>query len=1428
MIKVLKYWRVALATATTLAFMAAPVHADPITGILIGAVGSIASGASAASVAYGLVASALSMGVNMLIAKIFAPKEKIVGVKAKLESGGDLPLSFIMGEVATAGKLVYVNQGGNDLNNKLTLVISLSELPVTSFKTDFWINSELCTIDTSVQTPSAGDFDSDAPGPGFFRVTEYDKRSDDDYNHQYCWVKFYDGTQTTADPYLLAEFGSDPDKPWTSSMVGRGCAYAIVVCRYSKKGIWSGVPEFKFVVRGIPLYDISKDSTQGGSGLQRWTDRSTWAYSENNKVMQYNIIRGISYGGKWVWGGQHKTGSNAEGYQLPPSYWRAAIAHCNENVSLAAGGTIKRYTAGCEIEVDQQPMDVIKELDKACNGYTSEYGGLWKTWAGPFGTSVYSFTDKNVIITEDQVDSLSRPIQETYNGARATYVRPSAGWVMKDAPARIFDDLVDEDGGYQLIADFDLPVVTNTNQAQRVMRTVVLDSRRQINHILQLPPDAYPLEPYDVINWNSDRNGYVNKKFVVTSIDDLHNCNQALAFRELNPSDYDWDTAYELPDSVGPLVPVRPGALALDFTATADQVDAPGGGKDKPAIRIDWSWNRPDIDLDFLRYEVRPQGGTKVVANGTIRNIEDGTRLITSSSFRFGRTYQVRAFAQPDLRGRKGTWTAWKNVTCVIVDVPSAPTLTRISDLADDGGLNFYVDVTWTLISQDSQYSIKVVNTTDSVTYFVRVDNAPATGSTARHRLPVTSGKSYTIYVRAIGADGGTPGDWSTGTSITVTKKNTAPTTPAGLAATGGSRRNKLSWTASPDADYKRTLVYASTTNDFTTATVVGRPSSDNFLHDGLANGATWYYWIVHQDRSGNDSAKHPTSNTAGVSATAVRIVEDDTDPTSPGTPTGVTLTQRTNLDEDGKAVLDLKITWSAPGGASATIGYEVNITDGTDVWNIKSDDRAVRWPVRSNVLYTVKVRAVSFNNVKGGYSSTATITPSKKVVAPTTAAGLTVASNHKRNRLKWTACPDTDYKLTNIYRNTTNSFPGGSPYDTQKGTVFVDDDLAPGTTYYYWVAHVDRSGNVGTATSSANGAAAKIVTADVTAANITTALIAPLAVTDALIYPDAVIPSKRFPQDNTNLIRDPELLEPGLWGYSGTGVSMTQHVNNAGLAPTGGSKYGFYLSTAAGGAGKITFYSAKDIPVEEGERYWARMYVGSVPNASSPVVWQASMFVDWYDTDITGAPNASPLSTATLWAAGGGLPISAIGNGFSAIAPQGAQVARLRVELEEPGAPASPTTMVVYSPSFRRQVGGYDYQDGDIMSRHIDDNAISQLFVAGSNATTSCAAGVSQLIESLAVSYDASANYCEVDVEFQNNSGTTQTMDVTLEDSNTAGASILRTWPGVILNDGRMFSQHYTDVAPSGTGKTYRLRATMVTAGTVRRDRIEAMVRNR
>lgn len=82
----------------------------------------------------------------------------------------------------------------------------------------------------------------------------------------------------------------------------------------------------------------------------------------------------------------------------------------------------------------------------------------------------------------------------------------------------------------------------------------------------------------------------------------------------------------------------------------------------------------------------------------------------------------------------------------------------------------------------------------------------------------------------------------------------------------------------------------------------------------------------------------------------------------------------------------------------------------------------------------------------------------------PNAPTGLSNASAFRSNILEWTNAGNTDLVSTEIWRATTNNIASASlvatvPYPQE---TWADTNLTSGSTYYYWVRHVDKDGNHG------------------------------------------------------------------------------------------------------------------------------------------------------------------------------------------------------------------------------------------------------------------------------------------------------------------------------------------------------------------------------
>jgi hypothetical protein len=266
----------------------------------------------------------------------------------------------------------------------------------------------------------------------------------------YAWIKYYDGTQTVADPWLVATYGADPDRPYTADMIGTGLPYAILMFRYSPTTWTSGNPGWRFELTGIPLYDPRFDTTVGGSGLQRWSDRATWTASNNPLVQAYNIKRGIELPGLGVWGG------NFPADDMPLSDWFAAMNVCDRTVVRPDGVSEPLYRTGYEIKVSDEPAAILEELYKASATQIAEVGGLWKARTGGPGLPIWFMTDDDIMISSPQELDPFPGSEQRFNGVTASCPDPDALWESQPVPDYFNAAWEAEDGGKRRLASLPL------------------------------------------------------------------------------------------------------------------------------------------------------------------------------------------------------------------------------------------------------------------------------------------------------------------------------------------------------------------------------------------------------------------------------------------------------------------------------------------------------------------------------------------------------------------------------------------------------------------------------------------------------------------------------------------------------------------------------------------------------------------------------------------------------------------------------------------------------------------------------------------------------------------------------------------------------------------------------------------------------------
>lgn len=590
---------------------------------------------------------------SLLVTSMAQQKTQEAGVRGNLEMGGDLPPHFIFGRYATAGQLRYAGtwgSSGGTPNAYLSRAIEVSCLPIRGFAA-FYVDGERVTL-ADTMTGDLG-----------YAVLEYRKGGKD-----HLWIQPYLGSQTAPDPLMLAKFGADADRPY-AGMIGRGCGYFVVTALVNRE-LFTAVPDIMAEVDGIALDDPRGDEVH-----------------DNPIVAIYTLMQGLSYGGEWVYGPQGITAANFRAANI-----EAEADKCDALRGLAGGGTERRYRIGMDIAIDEEPHGVILEILKGCAGRWSDLGGVYRFLVGAPGDPELAFTDDDLVISAGQTFDPFPGLESLYNGMTATYPEPDAGWVMTDAPPRYSSALEAEDDGRRLPFSTEFRAVPYPVQVQELMRITVEDARRFRKHTLTTPPEWWELEPLDVVAWTSARNGYADKSFLITLIEDLPTANQFVGLQETDPADYGWDSGLELPHAVTPLVVIRPTPQVMTgWAAAPGYLPDNDGVPRRPTIEVSFAAGL--VDVRAVRVQVRLSGATAPVFDGELPYDPDDTEpdALLYATLLPNTAYEVRGKYLPH-SGRETLWSnqdedgtegAWLAVTTPNILLGAADISIELSDLAD-------------------------------------------------------------------------------------------------------------------------------------------------------------------------------------------------------------------------------------------------------------------------------------------------------------------------------------------------------------------------------------------------------------------------------------------------------------------------------------------------------------------------------------------------------------------------------------------------------------------------------------------------------------------------------------------------------------------------------------------------------------------------
>jgi hypothetical protein len=165
----------------------------------------------------------------------------------------------------------------------------------------------------------------------------------------------------------------------------------------------------------------------------------------------------------------------------------------------------------------------------------------------------------------------------------------------------------------------------------------------------------------------------------------------------------------------------------------------------------------------------------------------------------------------------------------------------------------------------------------------------------------------------------------------------------------------------------------------------------------------------------------------------------------------------------DGTIISRLRVSWGSAPEPGLT-GYEVQYkrsaeSDYTSVTAARDANQTWVAPVEDGTVYDVRVRALAGTRRSAWVTGTHTI--AGKTAAPTAPTNLSVLPATTGYDIVWTASPDADYAHSELWEATSNNRAAAVQLTTLAGNRFARSGLPAATSRWFWVRHVDTSGNV-------------------------------------------------------------------------------------------------------------------------------------------------------------------------------------------------------------------------------------------------------------------------------------------------------------------------------------------------------------------------------
>ena len=371
------------------------------------------------------------------------------------------------------------------------------------------------------------------------------------------------GNNNITDSFLL----SKKTNYWDGFHFFGGCCWSYIFLRFNATSFPNGFPEVLAEIKGRKIYDPRKDSTAGSilhnselGTTHRFNQNSTWEYSQNAALCLLNYMT-----------------DNVMGMGEPISKFdeqalRDAIDFCDENVGLSGGGFAKRYTCNGVIYANRSHRENIKQILTSMNGKLVYSNGKYHIKPYKYETPHSQIVDESMIVGAIQY-SAKQGRADTYNRVKGKFNSARDGYITTDYPVQYSgtdsDGLTyDDKDGETIYLEYNLPLVTNDENAQRLARLLLLRSRMQSTVSLTTNMKGLAYKIGDTIQFSNNLLGYTagfEKDFEITDYKILNDTDSGITVeitaKEVALAIYNWQSSDAIDYTADELIDVWDGFL---------------------------------------------------------------------------------------------------------------------------------------------------------------------------------------------------------------------------------------------------------------------------------------------------------------------------------------------------------------------------------------------------------------------------------------------------------------------------------------------------------------------------------------------------------------------------------------------------------------------------------------------------------------------------------------------------------------------------------------------------------------------------------------------------------------------------------------------------------------------------------------------------